>query len=77
MLIKGGWSQGEVGFELNFSAKSASKNSEIRQYNRVFILSFNEKILFQNCRKHFKECILRFITSNKIADYPDGYQNFL
>ena len=48
--FNGGWSQGEVGFELTFSAKSASKNQAIRQYSLIFVLSFNEKFLSQNCR---------------------------
>ena len=61
---------------MTFSANNALKNQAIRQYYLIFVLFIYEKILFQNCM-HFKKCIFCFRTSNKIADNPYGYQDFL
>jgi len=68
---KGVFTQGEIGFESSFSVKTASKNSVIRQYDRVFVLCLSEKFLPQNCFASYAEDFV-IQSEQKMREDPDG-----
>ena len=68
--------QGSIGFEWLFSAYTAQKNPEIREYDRIFYVCLNKKYLSSKLLCTLK-CLILDEVQGKKTDKPRGFFVFL